>query len=605
MHGIEDLPFTIAELRRAYCAGLHPVDVVREVFRRLREAQDPGIFIAESGERVLLDEAETLGSYDGTKPLWGIPVAVKDNTDVRGMPTTAACPDFAYDATTDAEAVARLRRAGALIVGKTNLDQFATGLVGTRTPYPVPRNAIDPKLVPGGSSSGSAVAVARGIVPVALGTDTAGSGRVPAALNNIVGLKPTVGSVSTRGVVPACRSLDCVSVFGLTVEDCWIAYKAIAGYDAADPFSAATAARPVAPVGALRIGVPRHDDRIFTDPLHEAAYEAALYAAEENGGQLVAVDFTDLFDVAALLYHGPWLAERSAAIRQLLTEAPEKLLPVTRAIITRGTEFSAEDAFAGHYRLRELARRIERIWDEVDFLCVPSIPGPVTLDAIADDPVGPNTTLGTYTNFVNLLGLAALAVPAGERRDDLPAGVTLIGPAGSDAGLAAFGHRLHGATSTRLGATDWRLPIRRWHPEAAPPRDVPVVVFGAHLSGLPLNAQLTELGAVFAKAVRTAPDYRLFALEGTVPRPGLVRCAAGEGATIEGEIWTIPTENVGVFLGRVAAPLAIGSVRLDDGTVALGFIAESEGVRGRPEISRFGGWRAYLAAATAPSAVAR
>lgn len=605
MHGIEDLPFTIIELHRAYRAGLRPTDVISEVFRRLKEAADPGIFISVFDETSLLDEAETLGGFDDRRLLWGIPVAVKDNIDVRGLPTTAACPEFSYEPSHDAAVVARLREAGALIIGKTNLDQFATGLVGVRTPYAVPVNPINPELVPGGSSSGSAVAVSRGIVPLALGTDTAGSGRVPAAFNNIVGLKPSVGTVSTRGVVPACRSLDCVSVFGLTVEDCWNGYRAIAGFDVEDPFSVVASITPPAAATAVRVGLPRNEDRIFSDPLQEAAFEASLYAAEESGARLTAIDFTDLFDTASLLYHGPWLAERALAIRQFLAEAPDALLPVTRSIITKGTEFSAEDAFAGLYRLRELKRAVDSIWTKVDMLCVPSVPGPVTLAEIEADPIGPNSRLGTYTNFVNLLGLCAIAVPTGERRDGLPASVTLIGPAGSDALLAGFAHRLHAATSTRLGATDWSLPLRRWRPEPETGGEMPIVVFGAHLSGLPLNEELTSRGAVFAKTVKTAPDYRLYALDGVVARPGLVRCKTGEGSSIEGEIWSLPSDQVGPFIAGVAAPLSIGTVRLDDGSAALGFLAEAEGVRNLPEISHFGGWRGYLAATKAPAALAK
>lgn len=593
-----DFPLTLAQYREAYAAGsLTPAQAVREVYRRIAALADPAVFITLRPEAEVAEEAETLPAG----PLHGIPVAVKDNIDVAGLPTTCACPDFAHVATEDAALVARLRRAGALVIGKTNLDQFATGLVGVRSPYGVPRNTLDPALVPGGSSSGSAVAVAAGLVPLALGTDTAGSGRVPAGLNAIVGLKPSLGALSTRGVVPACRTLDCVSIFALTAEDAFAGFSALAGFDAADPFSRALpAGRP----GSLplRVGVPDGPSRRFAgDALSEAAFDAVLADLAALGATLVPVDLTPFFATAALLYDGPWVAERWEAIRALVTERPEALHPVTRAITERATAFSAADAFAGRYRLAELRRSTEPVWQSIDALCVPTFPRPQTLAALAADPIGPNAELGTYTNFVNLLDLCALAVPSHPRADGWPAGVTLIAPAGRDAALVPLGDTLHRAAGIPMGATGRPLPPA---PEPGPARagddEIELVVVGAHLSGLPLNGELTALGARFLRAAATTPDYRLFALPGAGPRrPGLVRVAAGTGTSIATEVWALTPDAFGRFVAGIPSPLGIGTLRLADGTTPKGFLCEPEGARDAQDVSGHGGWRAYLAAGRA------
>lgn len=429
---IADLPFTRAALHAAYGAGLMPGAVVAEANRRLAAAADPGIFLDVTPPEGL---AEALPAFDPVRlPLWGLPVAVKDNIAVAGRPMTAACPAFAHVPAEDAEAVRRLRAAGALVIGKTNLDQFATGLVGVRTPYPVPRNAVAPDRVPGGSSSGSAVAVARGIVALALGTDTAGSGRVPAALNGIVGLKPSLGAVSTRGVVPACRSLDCVSVFARSVEDAWAAFRVLAGEDRADPFSRAM---PWMEPGAAptRIALPGPADLHLDGAAARAAWAAAR--ALLPGAQEATI--TPLLETAQLLYDGPWVAERAAAFGDFAAAHPGALHPVTQAIVAGAARFTAVDAFRGLYRLTEHRRAADDFFARFDVLAVPSVPNFPTLAELAADPFGPNARLGTYTNFVNLLDLAALAVPGPARPDGLPAGITLIGPRGSDAALAALG----------------------------------------------------------------------------------------------------------------------------------------------------------------------
>ncbi len=442
----DDLPLDRASLHRAFAAGLRPEAVIALIRRRLADLGDPGIFIA------LADGIPALPPFDPVRfPLWGLPVAVKDNIDVLGLPTTAACPDFAYQPARDATCVAKLRAAGAIIIGKTNLDQFATGLVGVRTPYPPPRNAFDPTRVPGGSSSGSAVAVARGLATIALGTDTAGSGRVPAALNDIVGLKPSLGAVSTRGVVPACRSLDCVSVFALTVEDAWAGFAAIAGADEADPFSRPIAIEEPAKAAApRRIGLPLRPE-LDEEPARQA-WSAAQARLAGLGLMPEPVAMDDFHAVARLLYDGPWVAERAAAVGDFCAAKPQSVHPVTRAILAGAARFSAVDAFRGQYLLAELRRATERVWQRVDAIAVPSVPCFPTLAELEADPLKPNARLGAYTNFVNLLDLAAIAVPGPFRPDGLPAGITLIGPRGSDARLAALGARFMAAEARRRAA---------------------------------------------------------------------------------------------------------------------------------------------------------
>jgi allophanate hydrolase len=590
---------TIRDYSAAYGAGAStPSSAMEQVYARIAAHDDPAVFITLAPLDDLLAQARALERRGpGGLPLYGVPVAVKDNIDIAGLPTTAACPDFAYVAERDATAVARLRAAGALIVGKTNLDQFATGLVGVRSPYGVPRNPFRADLVPGGSSSGSAVAVAAGLVPVALGTDTAGSGRVPAGLNNIVGLKPTLGAVSTAGVVPACRSLDCVSVFALTVDDAYAAYASMAGFDAADPFSRAVqAARPGAVPPAVIIGVPDGPSRRFGgDPLSEAAFDEAAARAARLGADIRALDLAPFFATAALLYEGPWVAERYVAVRALIEASPASLHPVTRSIIERARAFSAADAFAGLYRLAELKRATETAWRDIDMLMLPTFPRPRTLADLEADPIGPNSELGTYTNFVNLLDLCALAVPGGLRADGLPSGTTLVARAGQDARLAAFGAALHAAARVPLGASGKPLPPGAAAPVRAGDGQIELSVVGAHLSGLPLNGELTSRGGTFLRRVATAPDYMLFALPGGPPRrPGLLRVGQGAGYAIETEVWALDPAAFGWFVASVPPPLAIGTLRLADGTTPKGFVVESEGTIGAENISGYGGWRVFL-----------
>ncbi|HLL26544.1 MAG TPA: allophanate hydrolase [Xanthobacteraceae bacterium] len=450
------MPRTAADIAARHQAEPAAVEAtVGECYRRIREYNDPAIFIALKEEREALNEAKALAKGGGKGlPLFGVPVAVKDNIDAQEFPTTAACPPFAYQPKKDAHAVARLRQAGAIIIGKTNLDQFATGLVGVRSPYGIPRNTFKRALIPGGSSSGSAVAVAAGLVPLALGTDTAGSGRVPAGMNNIVGLKPSLGLVSTSGVVPACRSLDCVSVFALTVDDALAALRAIAGEDASDPFSKTFELAPSANMPArLSIGVPRAEDRhFFGDKEARSAFERSIDELANIGAAALSLDISPLLEAARLLYEGPWVAERFAAVGEFIEKHREDCDPTVREIILGGAKASAVDAFRAFYRLQALRRQSRGIFSNIDALMVPTNPVSYSIADIKKEPVKFNSHLGTYTNFANLLDLAGIAVPASISAGGTPYGVTFLGPSGQDVQLANIGRVFHAMTNLKSGA---------------------------------------------------------------------------------------------------------------------------------------------------------
>jgi allophanate hydrolase len=590
---------TVADIVRAHRAkAVSPVETVERTFARIAAHGDPALFISLRDRAEVAAEAARLAEEgDAERPLYGVPVAVKDNIDVKGLPTTAACPAFSYQPHADAGAVARLRRAGAIIIGKTNLDQFATGLVGVRSPYGIPRNLFDPRLIPGGSSSGSALAVGAGIVPLALGTDTAGSGRVPAALSNIVGLKPSLGLVSTAGVVPACRTLDCVSVFALTTDDAFAALAVLAGPDAADPYSRP---RPSGSLGAMPNGVPLGvplpgQRRFFGDGHSAAAYEAAIARFAGLGAAIVEVDIEAFYEAARLLYEGPWVAERTIAARSLIGSAPEAMHPITRDIILAGARPSAIDAFAAFYRLEELRRMRDHIFGSIDALLLPTVPTVYTIDQVLADPIQLNSRLGTYTNFVNLLDLCGLALPAALHADRTPFGITLLAPAGQDALLASVGRVFHAATGLPLGALGLTQPPLAPLSVAPADGEIPLAVVGAHLAGMPLNGELKALGARLLESTLTAADYRLYALAGTHPaKPGLLRVAPRAGAPIEIEIWALPAQTYGRFVATVPAPMSIGTIRLADGRTVHGFLVESEAVADACDISSFGGWRAFL-----------
>jgi allophanate hydrolase len=528
--------------------------------------------------------------------LAGLSFAAKDNIDAAGFATTAACPAFAYQPAQNASVVQRLLDAGAALHGKTNLDQFACGLNGTRSPYgPVP-NAIDPAYVSGGSSSGSAYVVATGQVDFALGTDTAGSGRVPAGLNNIVGIKPSKGLISTHGVVPAAQSVDCVSIFARTVDVAARVLAVAQGYDAQDPYARRLPMATTPLPAAFRFGVPAplefHGDTLAAD-----AFAQAIERLRAQGGTPVEIDYAPLAGAAALLYESALVAERYAAVRPFVDAHADQIVEPVRGILLAGKGYSAADLVDAQTRLRAFGQQAAALWDGIDVLLVPTAPTHYTVAQMLADPVVLNRNLGAYTNFVNLLDYAAISVPSSLRPDGLPFGITLIGPCGSDWQLADLGQRYHHATGLALGATGAPLPPPAPIAALQPAATVDVVVVGAHLSGLPLNGQLTERGAVLLRAGETVPDYRLFALPGTVPpKPGLLRVAPGQGARIAVEVWRMPATAYGSFVALIPPPLGIGTLQLADGSALQGFICEPLALEGAQDITHFGGWRAFLQA---------
>jgi allophanate hydrolase len=563
----------VAELLGAYRAGdLRPSEIAASICRR---ASSQPIWISRVADDDLLETARELDRTDPALPLYGVPFAVKDNVDVAGMPTTAGCPGFARPAQRSAPVVERLLQAGALLVGKTNMDQFATGLVGTRTPYGACSSVFDRQRVSGGSSSGSALAVAEGIVAFSLGTDTAGSGRVPAAFNGLVGLKPTRGLLSTRGIVPACASLDCVSLFANSALDAASVFDVAVGFDGLDPWSRPEqlSARP----SRDRIGVPMAGLAEPQEAAALAAWEAACAQAGEHW-TLEPVDVRPLLEVAPLLY-AAWVAERTTDLGSAIEAGLDGLDPTVAKIIVGGREIGGVDVFSAIHRLAALRRAAGLLWAQVDALLLPTTPSHPTHTDVAADPVGVNETLGRFTNFVNLMDLSALALPGPHRADGLPFGATLVAP--------AFGDR----RLLELGAI-WMQEQGR----VSLPETVQLVVAGAHMSGLPLNPQLSELGARLVRADRTAPLYRLYALGGEgVPRPGLLRVSDG-GGRIAVEVWELSAAALGALLCKVPAPLAIGRVVLEDGAEVAGFICEGHVAAQAEDVTEHGGWQAYLAA---------
>ncbi len=602
MSSLSAISFDLTSLRAAYATGAFtPSQLVEETLRRIAAYDDPAIWIHLRSKTELLAHAtrvETIGP--ATQPLYGVPFAIKDNIDLAGTATTAACPEFAYTPAESAAVVARLLAAGAIPIGKTNLDQFATGLVGVRSPYGVPRNPFHPEMIPGGSSSGSASAVAAGLVSFSLGTDTAGSGRVPASFQNLVGIKPTRGCVSTRGVVPACRSLDCVSIFGLTVKDARAVAEIAGRYDEADPFSRPAPVELPGDLGsAFRFGVPAAEQlEWFGDTHNPALFADAIRALEALGGTRVEIDFAPFRDAARLLYEGPWVAERWSAVRAFHAKNADAIFPVTRKIIEGGSKPLAVDAFEALYKLAALRRAADATWEKVDTLVLPTAASIYTRAQLEAEPVTLNSRLGHYTNFANLLDTAALAVPAGFRPDNLPFGITLFGPAWTDARLASLGERFHRATGKTLGATGQPLPAIATLDSVSPKsKELLLAVVGAHLTGQPLNHQLTDLDAHLVRTTPTADCYKLYALANTTPpKPGLVRVAPTEGRSIELEIWSLAPSAWADFVSAIPQPLGIGTLLLADGSSVKGFICEPAALTGATDITSFGGWRAYLRA---------
>jgi allophanate hydrolase len=547
---------------------------IRETYRRIEAYGNRNVWIHLIPEEETLRRAAALERGSNDLPLYGQTFAIKDNIDLAGVPTTAGCPDFAYTPARSAYVVDRLMAAGAIPIGKTNMDQFATGLVGTRSPYGACSNVCDERYISGGSSSGSAVAVAAGLVDFALGTDTAGSGRVPASFNNIVGLKPTRGALSASGVVPACRSLDCVSIFASTAKAARAVFEAARAFDASDSFSRRPAQAKAWPSRGFRFGVPAQEWlKFFGDQSAPQLYQAAILRFQQQGGVKVEFDAKPFVEAAALLYGGPWVAERLTAIRDFAKSHPDSLHPVVGPIILNAGSQTAVDVFEASYRLATLARAAEAEWARMDFMLLPTAGAAYTHEDIAADPVGRNTELGYYTNFVNLLDLAAVSVPAGFRSNGIPFGVTLIAPAWSDDALL----------STASGSFAY-----------CPDGYVPLAVCGAHLTGQPLNGQLTDAGAFLIESCKTSPEYRFYALRGTVPpKPGLVR-TPGDGASIEVEVWAVPESRFGHFVAQVPPPLAIGTCTLESGRQVKSFLCERFAVEGSEEITEKGGWREFL-----------
>jgi allophanate hydrolase len=563
------------------------VAVVEETIARLAayDSVQPQIWISRVASAALIAAARAVDARVAAGerlPLAGVPFAAKDNIDVEGLDTTAACPAFAYRPESSATVVERLVAAGAICVGKTNLDQFATGLNGTRSPYGSPRNAYNLRYVSGGSSSGSSVAVAAGLVPFALGTDTAGSGRVPAAFQHVVGFKPSKGRWSNRGLVPACRTLDCITVFTDDIADARLVDSVVAGFDPADPYSKALADRPLA---RKRIGVPRRDQRtFFGDAESEYFYDRALDTLT-GLADVVEIDYAPLQEAAQLLYGGPWVAERAAAMADILAEHPAAIDPTVREVVAPGLAISAVELFNGIYRLAELKRHADTLWESIDLLAFPTTGTTYRVAELRAAPVALNSALGFYTNFVNLLDMAAIAVPAGIRANGTGFGITLIGPADSDRALLD-------AADAYILAADIPSP---------PPLDlegkmqtVKLAVVGAHLKDMPLHWQLTSREAKFVGAFETAPNYRLYAMADSVPpKPALVH--SEEGGSIALEVYELGVAEFGSFVAEVPAPLAIGTVTLADGSSVKGFVAEPRALAGAEDITQLGGWRAYIA----------
>ena len=592
---------TIAAVRDAYARGASTDDVIDAVLARIAASPDPAAWIRVRPRAALVAEARLLDPARRAElPLWGVPFAVKDNIDCAGLPTTCAFrPREDAIAARDAFAVARLRAAGAIPVGKTNLDQFATGLVGVRSPYGIPRCVFDAEYVSGGSSSGSAVAVARGHVPFALGTDTAGSGRVPAAFNHLVGVKPTRGLLSTSGVVPASRSLDCVSVFAASAGEAALVRRAAQGFDADDAYARRADMLPF-PAARATLGVLAPADREFFGDGHaQNLYARAIETAERLGHTVREIDYAPFRETARLLYGGAWVAERLAALEEVLDADGDALEPVIRTILQDARRHRGSDAFRAVHALAALRRRADAVWADVDALLLPTAPTIYRVDDVLAEPLALNANLGTYTNFVNLMDCCAVAVPAGFTPRGLPFGVTVVAPALHDDGLAILADTLHRALEPTFGLARAALP-------GAPLADdaggadasggamVDLAVVGAHLRGEPLHHQLTDRGATLVAATTTAADYRLFALVGTVPaKPGLVRTPGFAGPGIEVEVWRLSSSKFGELVAEVPPPLAIGSVVLADGRTVKGFVCEPCALDGARDVTEHGGWRAY------------
>ncbi len=597
----QPLNLSLAHLKAAYASGeLTPAVVIDHILDRAAEFEGHNIWITRLTKGQIQPYLDALKDKNpASSPLWGIPFAIKDNIDLADIPTTAACREFAYTPTEHAHVIAQLINAGAIPVGKTNLDQFATGLNGTRSPWGACKNAFDPAYVSGGSSAGSAVSVALGLASFSLGTDTAGSGRVPACFNNLVGLKPSRGLLSATGLVPACRSLDCISIFALCADDANEVLDVAASFDPSDgysrrnPYQNSKRMYGVAPA-ALSIGVIKPDQlEFFADAEYQAAYQQTLSALADAGMTLTEIDFTPFSEAAKLLYEGPWVAERYIAAQPLIDDNPDAIFPVVRNIIAPGGQPKATDLFRAEYRLAELKSICDDILAGYDCILTPTAGTHFTIEEMLAEPVLRNSQLGHYTNFMNLLDMTSVAVPTAFTRSDKPFGITLVGPAMSDRWLLSVANRLEQIFVLPLGKTGFSKPSANTAP-VANPAFIDVLVCGAHLTGLPLNWQLSERNATLKMTTRTAPVYRMYALAGGPPfRPGLIRDDT-HGTAIDVEIWSVPAEQFGSFVAGIPAPLGIGKVEIEDGSVVCGFICEPAGIDGAEEITQHGGWKKWM-----------
>lgn len=589
---LEKQLFDIPSIHNAYKDGTKIEDIVKEVYRRIEEVNDDGIFIHLQPIEDILKEVSTFGNMDLTdKPLWGIPFTVKDNIDVAGIPTTAACEAYEYIPSEDAFVVKLLKEAGAICIGKTNLDQFATGLVGVRTPYGAPKNAVDASIVPGGSSCGSAVAVSHQIVSFSLGTDTAGSGRVPAALNNIVGFKPTLGTLSKQGVVPACLTLDTISIFALTLCDASQVFDISAQYNIKDPYSIKRVMEEPKKTKDMTIGIPNNASKIFYgDNLEEESYEKTITELKNKGFKLKEIDLKPFFDVGELLYEGSWVAERYTVIGELIEKSPEKVLEITRNIISKANNFTSSDVYKDIYKLNELKREIEIVLDEIDLLVLPTITRPYSVQDLEEEPIEANSRIGLYTKFVNLLNFSAIAIPVEKRKDGFASGITAMSVAHKEKTLSLFCNKLQEDMKLFYGNSEVEIDtsIKSCNKE-----EIEIAVVGAHLKNMPLNYQLTDLNASYSYKTKTAKKYKLYKLANeNIAKPGLIK--ADEGFAIELEIWSLPIENLGAFQKNISTPLCIGDIELENGKYVKGFLCEHIATLEAEDISAFGGWKAYL-----------
>lgn len=596
MHEIKTLGWTISEWQIAYSKNEIQLDTLKDLVASIDPQDNAWISIAtveqiEQQIQVLNELTKEAESLAKQFPLYGVPFAVKDNIDVAGFVTTAACKALTTVAAQDAETVRLLKQAGAIVVGKTNLDQFATGLVGTRSPFGAVTNSFKPEYVSGGSSSGSASVVARGFVPFALGTDTAGSGRVPAAFNNIVGLKPTKGRFSNRGLLPACKSLDCISIFALIVADADLVANVLEAYDLLDSYSRKHPKNVPAHFSSkLKFAIPEKLN-FFGDEQAEKAFQQTIQLLESLNAEITKIDFSDFEQLAAQLYQGSWVAERTAAVEDLLKANSDAFDPTVLEIIKNGEKYSAVDAYNAEYLKQDLTRKIQQKLADFDALIVPTAPTIYTIEQLQQNPIEYNAHLGTYTNFTNLADLSALALPAGFRADHLPFGITLIATAWHDAALVHFGKAWQNYLALKLGALDKTLPLSSATPISQ--HHIRVAVVGAHLTGMPLNFQLTTRDAVHIETTKTSKNYALYALNGTVPpKPGLARQQDGQSIIVE--LWDVPTARFGEFVAEIPTPLGMGNVELEDGRWVKGFICEPYGIDDAENISHFGGWRAYI-----------